>query len=238
MDQSKIIPNPQPKPSKWRYLFIVLAVLQVAGIAGFFSILQTASETAQSGASGSEFIALFAFALVPFLGLLALINLIGLITYVIKRKPRRVVGWIFTALSFLLSGVLFAYGAYATYQMRVAIPNQENQAAQQRKEEFKKDAEQFAKDNAKPEITKEQAIELLQTCQLSGFYYTNQNDRDSGNWGELSSTGVVLTKINGKPFRISISDKLVPELVPVAREAQKKCGSPELWHDGSYEREN
>lgn len=52
---------------------------------------------------------------------------------------------------------------------------------------------------------------------------------------EASATGVVLVKIDGEPYRISIADRLVPELVPIAREAQKSCASPQFWHDGTYE---
>jgi len=236
MEQNKNNPNPPPKPSKWRYVFIILVLLQVAGIAGFISILQGAFEVAESGASGSEFIGLIAFALAPFLGLLAFVTLVGLIIFTIKRRPRSIVGWVFAIAAILLSFVVSSCGAYILYQFRVAAPSQAHQEQQRRGEEYKKQADEFAQDNAKPEITKEEAISLLQTCQLSGFYYTKQTDRDGGNWGELSTTGVVLTKIDGRPFRISIADKLIPELVPIAREAQKHCGgAPQFWHDGSYE---
>ncbi len=131
------------------------------------------------------------------------------------------------------------YGAYSVYQLRVLAPNHINQLSQQSR--IKNDAAQlqFKADNANPEITKEEAIQLLKTCQLKGFYYTNQTDKSdpsNGGWGELSSTGVVLTKIDGKPYRISIADKLVNELVPIARQAQKTCnGSPQFWHNGNYE---
>jgi hypothetical protein len=236
MDQNKISPNVLLKPSKWRYVFIILTVLQILGIAGFFTTMQSAIEVGQSGASGSEFIGLIALAMIPFLGLLALINLIGLTVYIIKRTPHSVVGWISAMASLLLSAALVVCGAYMVYQMRIAIPIQENLVEQQHDKEFKEAADRFAKDNANPEITKDAAITLLKTCQLSGFYYTNQKDRDDGNWGSLSSTGVVLTKIDGKPFRISIADGLISELLPIAREAQKTCGgAPQFWHDGSYE---
>jgi hypothetical protein len=45
----------------------------------------------------------------------------------------------------------------------------------------------------------------------------------------------VLTKVDGQPYRISIADRLIPELVPIAREAQKTCVNPQFWHDGNYE---
>ena len=145
-------------------------------------------------------------------------------------------GLVFCILSLLVSVILALYGANSVYQFRVAAPKHVNQLRQQSKQKIQAQQQQFATDNANPEITKDEAIALLNSCQLSGFYYTNQTDKSDGEWGELSSTGVVLTKINGKPYRISIADRLVPELVPIARQAQKTCGGqPQFWHDGHYE---
>ena len=81
------------------------------------------------------------------------------------------------------------------------------------------------------EITKEQAIDMLKTCKLSGFYYNNETDetdRELGGWGELSTTGVVLTYVKGEPYRISVADRLVTGMLPIAKEVQKKCGKPQI----------
>jgi hypothetical protein len=229
---------PANKPSKWRYFFIVLGVLQILVVVLFFFVIWWAIQQAKAGVSGTEFIGLFLFiTLVPAAGILAIINLVGLPIYMKKHKPHGK-GMVFSILSLAVSSVLILYGAYSIYQLRVVVPRQANEFTKQSQQKFQAQRQQFATDNARPEITKDEATQLLKTCKLKGFYYTNQTDKSdvaNGGWGELSSTGVVLTKIDGQPYRISIADRLIPELVPIAREAQKTCGEPQFWHNGSYE---
>lgn len=225
---------PIQRQSKWRYLFRALSIFQFAGIGLFLLVMIWASAQAKAGVSGTEFIALILFVtVVPAVALISLIKLIGLPIYIAKAKPH---GKSLTAsiVSLAISAMLVLYGGFNAYAMYV-LPRQLSQKSTQRFEQQQKD---FAAANAHPEITKDEAIQLLESCQLKGFYYTNQTDKHDpamGGWGELSSTGVVLTKVDGKPYRISIADKLIPELVPIAREAQSKCGGPQFWHDGSYE---
>jgi len=222
------------KPSKWRYLFIILGVLQVAGIGLFLLVMLWAVQLAKSGQSGTEFIALILFVtVVPVVAVISLINLIGLPIYLRKHKPHRK-GLNFSIVSLVISFILVLYGMYTFYGL-VVYPKKLSKELDQKNEQRQ---QEFETANANPEITKEEAIELLKSCKLKGFYYTNQTDKSNpanGGWGELSSTGVVLTKIDGQPYRISIADKLIPELVPIAREAQKTCGGPQFWHDGTYE---
>jgi hypothetical protein len=225
------------KPSKWRYLFIILGILQVVGVGIYFLVMTWAIQQAKAGLSGTEFIGLIVYAtLVPAVGLIAFINLIGLAVYLPRHKPRGK-GLVFSLLSLAVSILLALYGAYSVYELRVAAPKQAQQISQQSEQKFQEQQRQFNADNAKPEITKDDAITLLNSCQLSGFYYTSQtSSKADGNWAESSTTGVVLTKIDGKPYRISIADRLIPELVPIARQAQQKCGGqPQFWHDGHYE---
>lgn len=233
MSSSQLGQLSEQKPSKWRYFFIVLGVLQALGVAMFFGIMSSIA-----GQTGGEFVALLLFVtLVPAVGLIALINLIGLPIYMRKNKPHGK-GLVFSIISLVISVILALYGAYSVYQMRVAVPKHINELSEQSRQKSEQRQQEFATANAKPEITKEEAIQLLKTCKLKGFYYTNQTDKSdpaNGGWGELSSTGVVLTKVDGQPYRISIADKLIPELVPIAREAQKTCGGPQFWHDGTYE---
>jgi len=227
---------PVRKPSKWRYFFIALGIMQILGVILFFLIMSWAVRQANAGVSGTEFVglALF-FTLVPAVGLIALVNIIGLPIYVIKQKPKG--KWfVLCILSVAISLMPAFYGAYSFYLIKVAVPEQSQEVDTKIRKESEASRQAFASDNSNPEITKEETIELLKTCQLSGFYYTNQTEKDEyGGWGELSSTGVVLTKIDGKPYRVSIADRLVPELVPIAREAQKTCDGPQFWHDGNYE---
>jgi hypothetical protein len=85
------------------------------------------------------------------------------------------------------------------------------------------------------DITVAKATDLLNNCKLIGFYYTQQtagslSDVDA----EHSSTGIVLA-FKEQPLRIHIADSLIPTMVPIAREAQKKCPDLQFWHDGNYE---
>lgn len=221
------------KPSKWRYVFIVLGVLQALGVGLFLLGMSNAV-----GVTGGEFLAIFLFAtLVPAVGLVAFINLIGLLIYMRKQKPHNK-GLVLCILSLSVSVILALYGAYGFYQVRIALPNRMQELSDRTSNAIEQSEQEFAADNAKPEITKEEAIVLLKTCKLKGFYYTNQTNKSNpanGGWGELSTTGVVLTKVDKQPYRISIADRLIPELVPVARDAQKTCNGPQFWHDGTYE---
>lgn len=226
------------KPSKWRYFFITLGILQTLGVIVFFLMMLWAIRQAKAGVSGMEFVSFALYVtLVPAVGLIAFINLVGLPIYMRRHKPRGK-GLVFSILSLVISVIPALYGAYSVYQFRVALPKQINEQIEQSRQKNEQKHQEYMAANAKPEITKEEAIELLKSCKLKGFYYTNQTDKSdpaNGGWGELSSTGVVLTKVDGQPYRISIADKLIAELVPIAREAQKNCGRPQFWHDGEYE---
>lgn len=220
------------RPSKWRYFYYVLGVLQLLGIGLFLAAMLYAMQQAKAGVSGTEFIAMFLFfTVVPATCIVALINLIGLPLY-LRRHRHQGRKKIFWGLSLFIS---FALVGYAIFSVANFYMISRREAAKSLQASTQSN-QQFAQDNAKPEITKEEAINLLTTCQLKGFYYTNQTTRDGGNWGNLSKTGVVLTRIKGQPYRISIADSLIAELVPIARQAQKTCnGGAQFWHDGNYE---
>lgn len=231
----KTISATQPKPSKWRYVFVVLGVLQILGLMLIALAWIWALQQANAGVYEAGFINLFIFAVcVPCAGVLALVNIVGLSIYLFKQKPQGK-GLVLGIVSLMISLSLVIGAATIVYLLQTSA--NEYQASSDRLQQRLADEEKrFQADNAKPEITKEEAVQLLQSCQLRGFYYTSQTSKDNGEWGDLSSTGVVLTRINGQPNRISIADRLIPELVPVAREAQKMCnGQPQFWHDGLYE---
>ena len=112
--------RPIPKPSKWRYFFIFLAILQVVGIGLFIQVMTSAAQMAKDGASGSEFIAMIVyFTIVPAVGFVALINLIGLPIYMAKHRPRTI-GLILSIVSLLFSFGLFLYTADIVYQLQFA----------------------------------------------------------------------------------------------------------------------
>jgi hypothetical protein len=76
------------KPSKWRYFFLVIGILQAAGISLFLLVMLWAAQQAKSGVSGTEFIALILFiTVVPAVAVISLINVIGLPIYMRKNKP-------------------------------------------------------------------------------------------------------------------------------------------------------
>lgn len=226
---SAMSPPPVRSTSKWHDFFVSIGILQIVGAVLFFPLMM----------SLVGFLALVFYPLyILALGLVALFNLVGLPLYMLRNRPQGG-ELILGVISLVVSVAIVAYAAYMEYELNVALPKHFADQSQQFQQETQARQRQFEADNARPEITKDEAIALLNTCQLSGFYYTDQTNRQDGEWGELSSTGVVLTKIDGKPYRISIADRLVSALVPVARAAQEKCGGrPQFWHDGHYEAAN
>jgi hypothetical protein len=222
------------KSSKWRPFFIVLGILQAAGVTLFILATVGASQLSKAGVSGMEFIVMILLAtLVPAVVIVALINLVGLPIYMAKHKPQGK-ALAFSIVSVVISALLVVYGAYNVYHLYAAPSN----LAEQSREKTRLLTEQFNTGQTLSEIPKEEAVELLKTCKLKEFYYTKQTgkaDQVNGGWGELSSTGVVLIMVDGAPQGISIADKLITELVSEARNAQKTCAGPQLWHDGAYE---
>ncbi|HEX8389934.1 MAG TPA: hypothetical protein VF597_00760 [Candidatus Saccharimonadales bacterium] len=224
-------PSPTRKPFKWQYVFIVLGILQAACVALFLAAVLYASLLQDSGVSGLEYLIILLFlTLVPIAGAVAVINLVGLPLYMRHHKPHGR-GLVLSILSLAISLMLVLYGAYHIY-VTLTYTDELSETSEPRDDP----SQDLVAANTESEITKQEAIELLQNCQLTDFYYTDQTTKNEGQWGELSTTGVVLTELEGEPDRISIADRLIPELVPIARAAQKNCdGSPQFWHDGAYE---
>lgn len=221
------------KPSKWRHFFIVLGVLQFLGVAFYFIVMMGLMQQARSGVSGTEFVGLLLmFTLVPAVGIVAFLNFVTLPIYMFKQKLKGK-GLVLSCVSLAVSTLLVANAAYSAYSMFVVFPDSVNTMNERSRQRVLEHEAERAK--ASYEISKEQAVTLLQACKLKGFYYTDQSDKTAGGWGELSESGVVVTEVDGAPYRISIADRLIPELVPVAREAQKTCANPQFWHDGEYE---
>lgn len=217
-------------------LFIVLGILQALGVGIILSLVLWAIYHGEKATVPLGYFFLYLHTnLIPFLAILAFINLVGLPIYLIRRKPR-VRGWVLSALSLIVSAVIASYSVYLLYNLLVVLPKESQEHVARLERAAEERDRQFAADNVKPEITKEEAIAILKTCQLNYFYYTKQTDRENGQWGELSSTGVVLIKREGQPYTLSIAKKHEAQLVPIAREAQQTCGDgPVFWYDGDYE---
>ncbi len=222
---------PPPRRSPWRSTLITLGTIQLI-IAVLTVSLFIYGATIPYFAI---FLMLVVYAYVmPVIAIIALANIVVLILYLVKGRPQGR-NLIFTIISVVVSFGLLAVSSYYIYQIRVVAPREFAEARQKSALENEARDQQYRAANANPEITKEEAISLLQTCKLKGFYYTQETKEEHGTSPVSSKTGIVLTKVDNEPYRISIADRLISELVPIAREAQKTCENPQFWHDGSYE---
>lgn len=224
------------KPSKWRYFFIVLGILQALGVAIFFLIMMWAIQQAKAGVSGTEFIGLILYVtLVPAVGLIAFINLVGLPIYMRKHKPRGK-GLVFSILSLSVSIILALYGAYSVYQFRVALPKHANELSEQSRQKFKEQDRQFAEANAKPEITKEEAISFMQSCKADYFVgYTDislvkySNTKTWLNKAEQSNGGIEISENSSKSY-VFASKSMTAALQDTARQFRQSCyGTKKLY---------
>lgn len=88
------------------------------------------------------------------------------------------------------------------------------------------------------EISVDEATQLLNSCKLIGFYYTEHAyGETTGKDPETSTTGIILD-YKDEPLHIHVADRLVSTMVPIARAAQKTCPNLQFWHDGTYEQKD
>ncbi len=222
--------KPEKPGKKWVVIFTVL------GIANFLMIvipwLITISLIRESSTPGSE-TGLFFLVLLPvyvvgfFVGIL---NVVLILRYFSKFKPRkkvRIMGWVVIAATAIL--VLLPGGLILRNNLGLIINPKGtfNNIQKQAVSKFPPETETFQN------ITPAEATTMINNCQLHGFYYGSENNSDNGGGGNLSPTGVVLTIINGSPYRISIADNLIPTLVPIATAAQKTCPSLQIFNDAN-----
>jgi len=202
---SQIEPLSDKKPSRWRYFFIFLGVLQVLGVALFFVIITWAIRQAKAGASGTEFIALALFVtVVPAVAAISVINLIGLPIYMLKHKSHGK-GLAFSIVSLIISAILALYGAYSVYKLRVAMPKNNRRYAEQTRQKIEQDEQAFEASKAKLETTKEEAISFMQSCKADYFVgYTDINlvkESNVKSWltkAEKTSTGIEISEGSSK----------------------------------------
>lgn len=218
--------NSSNRSSKWQLFFVILSILQIVCFVLPYLVLVVSMLL-----FGVGYIYLI-MALVPMYILIstpiALISLFALPFFMRRNElTGRMRVLIITSLVFSILTILQTISFVASSLSFDASLNHV-------KQQINKDSDEF--ERGVVEISNSEAEELLLSCKLRGFFYTNQTNKNDGEWGELSDSGVVLTRVEGKPYRISIADKLIPELVPIAREAQKKCGGwPQFFHDGINE---
>jgi hypothetical protein len=212
----------------WKVGFIGLAIANLLTIVLPLLMLISLIRAADRGESGTEYGALV-IAPVLMVGFFVAITNIALIGYYLWKRHPSTTAHILGVPVIVLSVVLVVGAGYSVA----------DNARDARERAAKLDER-----NSRPQptavysdITVGKAEELLLACDLRGFYFTRQTRPALGNGGELSSTGVVLTTIDDDPHRISIADRWIDRLVPVARQAQDVCGRgrPQFWHHGSYE---
>ncbi len=227
MSSSQLEQLADQKPSKWRYFFIILGILQAAGAALFLLAMLGAAQLAKSGASGTEFIALILFVtVVPTVAVISLINLIGLPIYLRKHKPHGK-GLVFSIVSLVISSLLVLYGAYSVYGLTV-YPKKLSEGLRQKNEQGQ---QEFATANAKPEITKEEVISFMQGCKADFFVgYTDINlvkDSNTKLWlnkAEQSSGGFEILEASPKSY-VFASKSMTTALQDTARQFRQSCYS-------------
>lgn len=225
LSNNQIGQTPVKKPSKWRYFFIGLGILQLFGVGLFFLIMFSIV-----GKTGSEFVALYLFiTLVPAIGIIALINLIGLPIYMTKHKPHGK-GLVFANMSLVISVILALYGAYNIYQVVVVAPKHWRELSEQSRRESEQKHQQFLADKEKQEKTKTEAITLMQNCKVDQFIGQTGasiviKDANTKAWlknAEQSSTGIAI--LENSPDTYVFASKLVTaELENTARQFRQSC---------------
>jgi len=210
--------------SPWSVVFIFLGVLLFAVVMVFVWLLITGGKGIYDP-SGGWIILTVIMAALPVAGIVALINLIGLPFYLFKHKPS-LVGWVLGIFSILISLTIVAYTGNFYYQWYAARAHYE-QVSKEQEAQKQAQVQQYVKDHAKEEITKEKAIQLLKTCQVDEFNYGAQTSTYHGEWAELSTSGVVATDqgfyTDPVLYNLSVADRYVSELLPIAQTAEKTC---------------
>lgn len=222
------------RQAKRNRISIALALVQVIGV-----ILMVLLMLSVAGTTGGEFIALFSFmTIVPFLLGVSIFNLFYLPITIKKNKPKRKILILFV-ISIFISLAIFIYGGLIVVNTALGFIRFGNNMTQSRKEDRLKRENTIA-ENKNPEITKNEAINLLNSCKVGVFSYTKQDksyDYDGYSIPPPGKTasGIVIARYEGKIMTMRIADSNIAEIVPIARNAQVSCGKPQFWHDGNYE---
>lgn len=231
------------KPSRllnfYHFLGVVQAVIIVFGAGAMLYLRQLDGDAAV----GANLVFGLLFSLLALISLaLALIVLIGLPVYLNKHRLQHT--WQKrSTLTLIISIVVLSFIMWSSFGPREQTDYEKWAAGSaQRAQQAEQDAQnEYLNSTMGKEITKKEAIVLFNKCQVHEFSYENQRKKYTGEWGELSSTGVVTAEIVGDAsthekvilvHAISVSDKLAPELLPVAQAAQKACKGVEIYKNG------
>jgi len=224
--ETELVQEPSVKRplSPWSVVFMFLGVLLFVVVMAFIWLIATGGKGIYDP-SGGWIILAFMITALPAVGVVALINLVGLPFYLFKHKPSSL-GRVFVILSILMSLAIVVYTGNFYYQW-YAVRAQYAQESKDREAQELADTQQYVKDHAKDEITKEKAINLLKTCQVDEFNYGDQTSTYRGKWAELSTSGIVATDegyyTDPVLYNLSVADRYVSELLPLAQAAEKTC---------------
>ncbi len=137
------------KPSKWRYLFITLGILQIFGVATYILAISWTIQQANTGVSDTGYMALFILMVfAPVVGIVALINLVGLSIYIRNHKPHGK-GLVLSIISLGISASLALFLTYGTYQFQLDAARGRAELDREIERESL-EIKQFIDSNAKP----------------------------------------------------------------------------------------
>lgn len=173
-------------------------------------------------------------------GVLGIINLCVVPILLIRRllsgwyKVLSIVVMVFSILA-IVASIFFVVSVSS-------VVNNSNQKSNQMNAYYRKQ-----ESIARSEATVEQATKLLNSCQVIGFYYTQQDGTKGSENAEKTGTGILLYKlaksfeglttpssVDGGKYRMHIADRMIDTMVPIARNAQLTCGI-QFWHEGEHE---
>lgn len=212
-----------------------LSITQIICVAVLAAILYSIA-----GETGGEFIALLLFiTCVPFLVGISLFAVVYVPVTLKKYRPKgRLL--VLSVLSLIISIAILIYGGLILYFTMASFIGLGRDAGKHTIYTEPSD-QQIANDTKQTEISKEDALKMIEECQIKRLYYTDQSKTIELSAGvtipaaESSTTGIVVRYENGKPSNMYIADRHIAELVALAREVQYRCGTL-FWHDGAYEK--
>lgn len=179
---------------------------------------------------GAGILMLILFPIFIFSGVIAVLNYLIIIPFLIFKRPGlRLVASSVVVL--LLSFPIAYYGATVVIDFHTA-----GQSARQDQEEDEREEREYRQKRAALSVIDvKQATDLLNNCDVVGFYTTDQAAPRDAEAVEASDTGIVVHYISPEDrFRMYAADRIKATIEPVAEGAQYICEGLEIGRDGVY----
>lgn len=165
-------------------------------------------------------------------GILAALNYLVIAPYLILKRPGiRLVAFGIGVL--LVSFPVAYYGAAVALDFRAA----EESARQAQEDDEREERAYIQKRAALSEVNVEQATELLNSCDVVGFYTVDKAAPHDAKAVEASATGIVVNYISREDrFRMYAANRMAETLEPIVENAQYRnmCEGLEIGRDGVY----